>query len=505
MSAQSGRAPHGTEGFELDGGDGLPGESEFFNRTRELEQLRLALHGLRRGLPARQLIQGEGGIGKSRLLAEAISGAEQRDVAIYTGRAGDFERDRPFGILVDALGLHTHSGDATAAAIGRLVLRARYPGRPEERHDLIPRIVRLIDRLCRTQPVALVLEDMQWADPMSAVAVLRTLEELADRPLGVFMTQRALPMNPALDDLIERARPEFERIALDGLESQDVGSLVRSMTGGEPGPQLARLLAGAAGNPSMVITVIKGLREKHVLWLTGGVAETDATLPPRSMWPRVMARIARHSDTCQDLLTLAAVFGGRIAVATLATAADRSVFDVLTDLRGAIAGGILTEVDGVLCFRHELVRLILFEETPPSLRSELQRRIAEVLPPATWSPGSAGPGPMLEGARGAAEVELSGAPQGWERATRAEREVVRHVVHGLSNREIGKLLFVSARTVETHLGHVYSKLGVSSRVELTGVVMRNPILRAGLAEESQASFRGKGHDGSRRRLIDRPV
>lgn len=88
-------------------------------------------------------------------------------------------------------------------------------------------------------------------------------------------------------------------------------------------------------------------------------------------------------------------------------------------------------------------------------------------------------------------------PAGWERATPAERQVVRHVVQGLSNRETGERLFVSARTVETHLSHLYAKLGISSRVELTGVVMRNPTLRAGLAEESPAFTTRKTHRSAR--------
>jgi DNA-binding CsgD family transcriptional regulator len=497
MSASSGRRPQRADGVEVDGRDGLDAESEFVDRVLQLEQLRGALDGLGWGAPARQLIQGEGGVGKSRLLAEAIFGDIRRDVATFTGRAAEFERDRPFGILIDALGLRATSSDAGTAALGRLALRARDASRAEDRHNLIPRIVEHVDQLCSKRPVALVLEDMQWADPMSAVTVARALESLADRPLGVFMTVRALPLNPPLGDLVERARPEFERIELHGLEPKDVWSLARSLSGAEPGEQLARLLAGAGGNPSMIISLIQGLRRERVLRVVGGVAETDATLPPHSMWPRVMGQITRHTHSCQDLLTLAAVFGGRVAVATLASAADRSVFAVQADLRQAIAGGILTEVNGVLAFRHELVRVIIIEETPASVRSELHRRIAEVRSPAGSSLGSARARRAPDGGLGSDEVVLSGVPAGWERATPAEREVVRHVVEGLSNREIGERLFVSARTVETHLSHVYAKLGISSRVELTGVVMRNPTLRAGLAEESPASSNRKRHRSAR--------
>jgi DNA-binding CsgD family transcriptional regulator/predicted ATPase len=439
------------------------------------------------------LIQGEVGIGKSRLLAEATSGGEQDGVALYTGRARDFERDRPFGVLVDALGPHAHAGDPAAAAIGRLV-RTADPDHPEAGHELIPRIVRLIDRACRTQPVGLILEDMQWADPMSAAALLRALDELGDRPLGVFMTRRVLPFNPAIDHLIERARPEFRRIALDGLVPHDVASLARSMIGGEPGPQLTKLLDGTAGNPGLVISLVTGLQRRQALSATRGVVETDAILPPRSMWPQVMARLARRSDSCQSLLTVAAMFGEPFAIGPLATAADRSVFGVLTDLREAITAGILTEVEGVLWFRQELVRVILFEETPASVRSELQRRIAEVLPRTTWKVRSRTPRRVGDAVLQQDQAVPPGVPRGWERATRAEREVVRHVVNGLSNREIGKLLFVSARTVETHLSHVYDKLGINSRVELTGMVMRNPFLRSAVEQQSEGASDVNPHD-----------
>ncbi|WP_207546933.1 LuxR family transcriptional regulator [Mycobacterium kubicae] len=55
---------------------------------------------------------------------------------------------------------------------------------------------------------------------------------------------------------------------------------------------------------------------------------------------------------------------------------------------------------------------------------------------------------------------------GWASLTPMERDVVRLVVEGLSNKEIGARLFISPRTVQSHLTHVYAKLGIASRVQL---------------------------------------
>jgi len=55
---------------------------------------------------------------------------------------------------------------------------------------------------------------------------------------------------------------------------------------------------------------------------------------------------------------------------------------------------------------------------------------------------------------------------GWESLTPAERDVVRLVCDGLANKDIATRLFVSPKTVQAHLTHVYTKLGLSSRVQL---------------------------------------
>jgi DNA-binding CsgD family transcriptional regulator len=55
---------------------------------------------------------------------------------------------------------------------------------------------------------------------------------------------------------------------------------------------------------------------------------------------------------------------------------------------------------------------------------------------------------------------------GWDSLTPTELEVVRLVVDGLNNPEIGRRLFMSRGTVKAHLSHVYAKLGVANRTEL---------------------------------------
>ena len=61
---------------------------------------------------------------------------------------------------------------------------------------------------------------------------------------------------------------------------------------------------------------------------------------------------------------------------------------------------------------------------------------------------------------------------GWDALTGAEHAVVELVAQGLANAEIGEKLFISRRTVQTHLSHAFSKLGVSNRAELAAAAAR---------------------------------
>ncbi len=65
------------------------------------------------------------------------------------------------------------------------------------------------------------------------------------------------------------------------------------------------------------------------------------------------------------------------------------------------------------------------------------------------------------------------ATHGWESLSPAESRIVGLVAQGLSNPQIGDRLFLSRRTVQTHVSHVLTKLGVRSRVEITRIYIEH--------------------------------
>ena len=69
--------------------------------------------------------------------------------------------------------------------------------------------------------------------------------------------------------------------------------------------------------------------------------------------------------------------------------------------------------------------------------------------------------------------ERKRATSGWGSLTRAELDVVKLVSEGLANKEVAARLFVSPRTVQAHLTHVYTKLGLTSRVQLAQEAARH--------------------------------
>jgi ATP/maltotriose-dependent transcriptional regulator MalT len=106
-----------------------------------------------------------------------------------------------------------------------------------------------------------------------------------------------------------------------------------------------------------------------------------------------------------------------------------------------------------------------------------QRRVAEsraVLRAARDTFDALGCAPWSEQAR--RELRASGersrrrVPEARDQLTAQELQIAQLAAQGLSNREIGQRLYLSHRTISTHLYRVFPKLGITSRAELTSAL-----------------------------------
>ena len=77
------------------------------------------------------------------------------------------------------------------------------------------------------------------------------------------------------------------------------------------------------------------------------------------------------------------------------------------------------------------------------------------------------------GVRRSRHVKHRSAQSGWQSLTPSERAVVNLVAEGLSNPQIGQRLYVSRRTVQTHLAHVFAKLHITTRTQHAAEAIRH--------------------------------
>lgn len=112
------------------------------------------------------------------------------------------------------------------------------------------------------------------------------------------------------------------------------------------------------------------------------------------------------------------------------------------------------------------------------IRSDTIEKIKEALPPEefeqAWLQGSAMTIQQTVGYAQRGRGERKRPPTGWRSLTPTERQVVDLLAEGRSNKEVAGKMFVSVRTITTHLTHIYLKLGVTSRTELVAEAMRRP-------------------------------
>jgi DNA-binding CsgD family transcriptional regulator len=368
--------------------------SKVAGRDAELAVLGAALAGVRSGRGLAVLVEGEAGIGKSALLAAALATQKPGQVHVVQGQCDELTQRFPLSAVQQALSgreaaaaaQRTPAGEqgsgVTAGIAPRLV-----PSNPvlEE----IERLSILVHRLCADGPLALVLEDMHWADEASMLFWLRLCRVTPQLPLLLLGTRRPVPRVPRAGALSRVVRDSGGVVVqLSGLAADEVASMAADLVRARPGTDLLRWLERAAGNPFYVRELLDAAARSGALSIVGETAELAVAGGPYGLGKAVEAmslgdvvadRLDFLSADALRVLRIAALLGPEFSVSDLAAVSEHTPVGLLPVLDDAIAAGVLESAGASLRFRHALLQQELYEVMPMPVRAGLHRQAAQAL------------------------------------------------------------------------------------------------------------------------------
>jgi DNA-binding NarL/FixJ family response regulator len=373
-------------------------------RASELSGLEDALDRAVRGTPVHQLIAGEAGVGKSRLVRETSALAAARGFRVLSGGCADVgEGGVPYGPIVEALrtlvrGLEPSAidsivGDARGD-LARLVPAlgsAPEPSTPTEfvAPRLLDGILGVLQRLAEVRPVLFIVEDLHWADAATREAIAFLVRQLDTDRVLLLMTfrgdelHRRHPLLPWIAELERSGR--VERVSLVRLDEDQTAQLLEAILGEPPTPSLVdRVHRRSDGNPFFVEELI------------GAGAKAASGPMPATLREVLLTRIVALPDQAQRVVQVAAVAGRRVDHDLLAEVAGMDESALIEGLRAAVGGHVLVtsagsgeQFEGDYAFRHALLQEAAYDDLLPGERQRLHRAFAEVL--ATRGPGSGAP------------------------------------------------------------------------------------------------------------------
>ncbi|MGH3299295.1 MAG: ATP-binding protein, partial [Trebonia sp.] len=358
-------------------------------RADELALLDGYLRDLARGGGNAVLIEGEPGIGKTTLVRTALSGMSPGSCQVFWGAGDELGQELPLLPFLDALGVRRPSANARRATIAGLLRGEVATDRGADVPAMLAeQLIALTMDETTARPVALVIDDLQWADAASVKLWGRLARTARQVPLLLVAMTRP---GPQRDDLValRRSVDDEARVQLAALPQPAVAEIVRELAGGQPDTGLLRLAAGAAGNPLYLTELLAALGRSGGIAVTpSGTAQLAAHTVPDSLPAAIADRLGFVSVGTREVLRAAALLGVQFAVPDLTTVLGRSVAEVVPALDEARASGVLIDAAGRagLAFRHPLIREALYAELPSAVRSAWHRDAGHALATAGAAP-----------------------------------------------------------------------------------------------------------------------
>lgn len=326
------------------------------------------------------MLEGEAGIGKTRLVEASIAAAGDAGVRVLSSRAEELEAYRPFGAIVDLVGSARLEADLGAADLG-----ADAAG--ERQFRVAERVLELLEELCNSAPVLVIVEDIHWADATSLAVLARVAAGIERLPVALIVTARPQPRRQEaerlLGVLIECGARQMQ---LGPLDDACLSELLRGLLDAAPGPRLVSQARRAGGNPLFVTELVWALDAGGAIARRGATAELTGDDAAPSLSVTILHRLSFLERDVLDLLELASVLGASFAAVDLALLTGRPVAELAPLLLAACRAGVLAEQGERLAFRHELIRDALYQDIPVSVRRGLHAQLADAFAAAGEPP-----------------------------------------------------------------------------------------------------------------------
>jgi DNA-binding CsgD family transcriptional regulator len=506
-------------------------------RDRELRELNGAIRNAMAARGSATFLLGEAGIGKSRLVREAIATARGLGLPVLLGRATQSSGTVAFRPLSEALLSYFRDQDLPEPAeltpfrnsLARLLpqwRRGEFSAIDESIVVLAEAIVRLLRAVGRGRGCLLILEDVHWADPETLTIVEYLCGNLTSEPMLLVCTVRSELSNPAVDLVdVLAARRAVSVAQLRRLTPADTGAMARAClaTADVPESVKALLAESADGVPFFVEELLAGAVQAGALvddgagWTVAGHLEPQV---PRTFADSVEHRLASLGDAARILVT-AAVLGRRFDWTLLCDVSGESAEVVLDALRAGVDAQLLVADPtrlGAVQFRHALTRDAVLRRLLPAQWSELAQRALDAIAgahpdlPGEWCDLAArlaeraGDGRATElliesGRRSLARGALTSAEGAFEHARQVADDRVSEAdamdalceAFALAGKvdpalELGDVLVNALRALSgppRRVGAVHARLaGVAAAATRWAVADRHLILARGFAEEA---------------------
>ncbi|MFI6815599.1 ATP-binding protein [Nonomuraea sp. NPDC050328] len=348
------------------------GRHRLRGRQHEVAGLRAHLASLSQGRGTTVLVQGSPGLGKTRLLAEARQMAEETGLRVIHGGGDPDSQTIPFGALLGALHSAPHHilpPDAVQDP----------PETSASRYWLLQEVHEHLERAALAAPVVIVLDDLQWCDEGTLLA-LRTLpRRLAMHPVAWILATRTGPLAPDVRATLSALDLSGAHLlTLAPLGSRAVAAMTGDLLAATPDDALLELAQRAQGQPLLLNELINGVLDEGAVAVAGGVARLTRRRLPLRFHASVQHRLEQVSPPARKAAQIAAVLGRAVAVDQLAELTGEPAATLLDALEELLQADLLTETGGSLVFSHDLIREAVRAALPATLRRALRREAVDL-------------------------------------------------------------------------------------------------------------------------------